>query len=277
MIRSVLLGVDSTPGSIAAQAVAFDLTQRLDLRLTGIDVLDSGRIVTREPVPIGALGFKAQGEAERLKHAVLRWDRERTRILAEAVASGLTCHVIMATGDTAVLIAQAAPSSDLLVLGRDASFGVADESDLPTFLGTLLRKTPRPICLVPAHGTPPRHMLIAYDGSVPAARALQMFALLGLAKLGDVSVASVSAEQGRADATANGAIDYLAMHGIAARPHAISSDADPADVLADIARDQGADMIVMGAYGHRGWREMLLGSCTTRLLQRCPVSLLVHH
>jgi len=42
-----------------------------------------------------------------------------------------------------------------------------------------------------------------------------------------------------------------------------------------MARDAG--MIVAGAYGHRGWREWILGSTTERLLETAPIPLFVHH
>jgi nucleotide-binding universal stress UspA family protein len=277
MIRSLLLGVDSTPGSLAAEKLAFDLATRLDVTLAGIDILDAGRVVTREPVPLGALAFKAEGDAKRLKDAAVRWERERTRFQSAAATRGLACDVIMASGTTEAALAEAGPGHDALMLGRDASFGVGNDAALPGFVGTLLKSTPGPVFLVPADAAPISRVLIAYDGSVPAARALQMFALLGLARLGTVSVVSVSPDPARGERVAAGAVAFLARHDVAASPVVIASGDDPAAALSATAREQGATLLVMGAYGHRGWRERLLGSCTTRLLETCPVTLFVHH
>jgi nucleotide-binding universal stress UspA family protein len=44
-----------------------------------------------------------------------------------------------------------------------------------------------------------------------------------------------------------------------------------------IAEEFGARLIVMGAYGKRGWREFLLGSTTDRLLAHASRPLFIHH
>lgn len=48
---------------------------------------------------------------------------------------------------------------------------------------------------------------------------------------------------------------------------------DPADLVADVAKDAGADLIVVGTRGHGRVAGMLLGSVTQRLLHvaPCPV------
>jgi len=48
---------------------------------------------------------------------------------------------------------------------------------------------------------------------------------------------------------------------------------DPADLIADVARESGADLIVVGTRGHGRIAGMLLGSVTQRLLHvaPCPV------
>lgn len=40
-------------------------------------------------------------------------------------------------------------------------------------------------------------------------------------------------------------------------------------------RANGADLVVMGTEGRRGWRRLLLGSVAERVVQSCPVSVLV--
>jgi nucleotide-binding universal stress UspA family protein len=49
----------------------------------------------------------------------------------------------------------------------------------------------------------------------------------------------------------------------------------PAHQIADIARDAGADLIVMGSRGHGAVAGLLLGSVTQRLLHVAPCPVLV--
>jgi len=71
---------------------------------------------------------------------------------------------------------------------------------------------------------------------------------------------------------------HLARHGVKAEAHHVSaSDVDPADMLLSRAADEGIDMIVMGAYGHARWRELVLGGVTRHMLQHMTVPVLMAH
>jgi len=52
---------------------------------------------------------------------------------------------------------------------------------------------------------------------------------------------------------------------------------DPADLLLRRAAAIDAHMLVMGAFGHRGVREILFGSCTRRLFEGAPLPLFIYH
>lgn len=70
---------------------------------------------------------------------------------------------------------------------------------------------------------------------------------------------------------------HLARHGVKVELLNESSDLPAADVLLGIVRDVGAGLLVTGAYGHNRYREWILGGVTRRLLDRCPIPLLMAH
>jgi nucleotide-binding universal stress UspA family protein len=47
-------------------------------------------------------------------------------------------------------------------------------------------------------------------------------------------------------------------------------------VLAE-ARDEGADLLVMGGYGHRPWRELLFGGATRQIVGHSLLPVLIAH
>jgi nucleotide-binding universal stress UspA family protein len=49
----------------------------------------------------------------------------------------------------------------------------------------------------------------------------------------------------------------------------------PDEVIAQVVAETGADLLVMGAYGHGALRNMILGSVTSTLLRECKVPALV--
>ncbi|MGZ4392588.1 MAG: universal stress protein [Gaiellaceae bacterium] len=69
-------------------------------------------------------------------------------------------------------------------------------------------------------------------------------------------------------------VDDLVQSGVKASFHVVSGlNTDPADLIADVAKEADADLIVVGTRGHGRVAGMLLGSVTQRLLHvaPCPV------
>jgi nucleotide-binding universal stress UspA family protein len=62
-----------------------------------------------------------------------------------------------------------------------------------------------------------------------------------------------------------------------AESHASPSIGDDASLLNAIAEEQGADVIVAGAYGHSRMREWVLGGVTRDLLLRAEHFSLLSH
>ncbi len=52
---------------------------------------------------------------------------------------------------------------------------------------------------------------------------------------------------------------------------------DVGNALLSLAADTGADLLVMGAYGHQRWREIILGGVTRRLLRSMTLPVLMSH
>jgi nucleotide-binding universal stress UspA family protein len=70
---------------------------------------------------------------------------------------------------------------------------------------------------------------------------------------------------------------WLGRHGVKAEGRASLSTGEDADRLYAIAKEQGADVVVAGAYGHSRLREWVLGGVTRDLLLRADICALVSH
>jgi len=71
---------------------------------------------------------------------------------------------------------------------------------------------------------------------------------------------------------------HLARHGVKATiEQTVSGDLSVGDTLLSRAADLGADLLVMGAYGHSRLRELLLGGATRTLLRSMTLPVLMSH
>jgi len=141
----------------------------------------------------------------------------------------------------------------------------------------------RPVLVVPFIGSPPNpgsRVVIAWDGSREAARAVSD-ALPILAQAQDVWIVSIDANKGAVSGGAKPADDlpaFLADHSIAAKPQNLVADGlSGADALLSRIADLGADLLVMGCYGHTRLREFILGGMTREILRHMTVPVLMSH
>lgn len=65
----------------------------------------------------------------------------------------------------------------------------------------------------------------------------------------------------------------LEDEGIEVMTHA--REGDPAEVIIDVAQEEGADLIVVGARGLSGLQRFLLGSVSSKLSHHAPTSVMV--
>ena len=170
--------------------------------------------------------------------------------------------------------------ADLTVIGqpddeakaeRPAQLGI---SGLPADLAL---SAGRPILVVPYAGTfpaPGKTVLVAWNGSREGARAVHD-ALPLLAQAQKVIVFGINPDEAET-ASAKALVAHLQRHGVAAEArHTVTGDLSAGDALLSALTDHGADLLVMGAYGHSRLREMVLGGVTETVLESMTVPVLL--
>jgi nucleotide-binding universal stress UspA family protein len=140
----------------------------------------------------------------------------------------------------------------------------------------------RPVIIVPyihKGGVQLDRVIIAWDGSRSAARAIaDAMPLLTKAKAA-IEVVIVASERPKSDEIAGADIGHhLARHGLnVAVKRIVATDTDVADTLLSHAADTAADFMVMGGYGHSRLREFVLGGATRGILSSMTIPVLMSH
>lgn len=138
----------------------------------------------------------------------------------------------------------------------------------------------RPTILVPETLSPRslRRAVVAWDGSRVAARAVNdALALLG--EMEQVTILSVLNEKPLpADDLGDKLAARLVKRGVPARAISIELEDQPIGLtLQDFAVQDGAGLLVMGAYGHSRLRDFVLGGATKAILEDLRLPVLMSH
>lgn len=236
------------------------------------------------PVPIGTYAdvmsdawyVERQREAKKLNERVA----ELNATLAKSELGGDVSGEYVELSLTGEVIGRRARHADLVLLGPSL---LADDMISDSALDGALYRSGKPVLIVPESGKAtlaPKTVLIAWDGSMEAARAVHCArSILQAAEtVRIVLVDPVAGDAGQGGEPGADLAAYLARLGIAVTVDRLPSGGKAvADVLLQHARDHAAEMIVMGAYGHSRLRERIFGGVTRSMLNDVEVPLFMAH
>jgi nucleotide-binding universal stress UspA family protein len=192
--------------------------------------------------------------------------RSETRMVRSSMAGVATRFAHVARRFDLAVVAQAKPDAD----GPEAL--VVEQA---------LFDSGRPVLVVPYIQTEPfkaDRVMLCWDGSRPAARAAaDARPFLSRAKVVEVFI--VESGKLKSDEIPGADIaGHLARHNHnVSLTRTVSGDTDVASVILSHAADTGADMLVMGGYGHSRLREFILGGATRDILNSMTVPTLMSH
>ncbi len=278
MYKTILVHVDETARSAGRVDVAARLAKLYQAHLVGAAVtglasyllpqvgLDPGAPAIAFPIE------QLHAEADRAldlfdrqadQQGVLSFERRR---IDDEAGSGISLH---------------ARYADLVVISQSArdEFTPRLRSDFPEYL---ILNGARPVLVLPSSGVTGeigQRVTVAWNGSANAVHAIasaipmlqraQVVKLvvfdpeIGVDQHGDVPGADIGL--------------YLARHGIRVDVTTAHAGADAGEALLSFAVDHGADLIVMGAYGHSRFSELLLGGASRTALLSSPIPLWMAH
>jgi nucleotide-binding universal stress UspA family protein len=283
-LKDILVQVDEARGHADRVALAAGLARANTGHLAGLFAI--------EPISFTALAAPGGADfaaAEAFQQIDQQHREARLKVAARLRAlfqktidaAGVSGEWRIADSDAAAAMSLHAHYVDLAVVGQ------TDPENPPMGAGVpeaVLLASGRPVLVVPFIGAKAigKRVLVSWNASRESARAVND-ALPLMAGAEQVTVLSINPERGIAgegDLPAADIALHLARHGIKAE--AAYTQADPeevsvGDVILSRAADLGADLIVMGGYGHSRAREFVLGGATRTILQHMTMPVLFSH
>ena len=245
--------------------VARSLAARFDAVLVGVHVVPE--LFTPLPIWEGGGSVYIRPEVIEAQRKVNQEAKDRVRAAFDrACGVDPTATWREAEGDPVRVLAEAAHASDLVITSRGGALGTAEQ---------LVTATGVPVLVLPPEMPRDfgRVVLVAWKGSPEAARAVhEALPFLQHTAANRVVLCAVGEETA---AGVEAAAMMLERHGVAVQPERVerTEGGSTGEILLAQATAHGADLLVMGAYGHARVRELVFGGVTRHVLReaRLPV------
>jgi nucleotide-binding universal stress UspA family protein len=271
MIETLLIATDGSESAASAERWGVVLAAGLGARIAGVSVVEDrwtgGLRAHSLPVtapPLDAvdafLGARAEAAGRRLA------ERAKEKSLA------CSCETLRGIADD--LLVERSKQTDLVVIGRDGEHAAFRTALIGSTVDGFLRKTSKPAVVVPAGAELSGPILLAFDGSpgsrIAARLAVELAGRLGAA----IHVFVDSKDKGRSAARFDEVRRLLGGASVPVR-EAASTLGRPDAKIVDAAREAGAGMIVMGAFGRSRIHEYFLGSNSAAVVRSSPFAVLL--
>ncbi|MDJ1181938.1 universal stress protein [Roseofilum casamattae] len=210
-----------------------------------------------------------------LEQEKARLDREHALLIlqeAKEVLQGLgiaEVETIHETGFLVDFLEQLEANADLIILGKRGEAAQFASAHLGSNVERIIRASYKPCLVTPEHFCSIERILLAYDGSPSCQKMLQFtmdFPLFQGLKLSIVTVGKHLDDES-AIAHLEEAKERATSAGFA--PICNLLEGHPEEAIARYAQAEDIHLLMMGAYGHKRIRHLVIGSTTTQILRRC--------
>jgi nucleotide-binding universal stress UspA family protein len=279
----VLACVDQSHFAETVTDTAAWAARRLGAPLELLHILDREARVVSGADHSGAIGVNAQqtllselSEEDEMRSKAAREEgrlflnRLRGRAIDRGVANP---DVRLRYGDLEETLVEQQAQVRLFVLGRRGESAETTQRDLGRNVERMVRALSRPILAVTDSFAEPKRVMIAFDGSSMTRGCVELLSQNSLFQGLPVDVVMSGKPRRDADKQLDWVRQTLEAAGFDSTTAMIPGD--PERVIARAIQDNGADMLLMGAYGHSPLRSLLFGSKTDDLLRSAKVPTLL--
>lgn len=278
----IAVATDFSDTARHAVEVARRLASHEGARVSLIHVFDPAPLAPAVAYPL-QVWTGSELEREMRARALETLERIRREVLGDLPDVGLVAlHHASPVG--AICDHAETQGVDLIVSGTRGHGGI-DHLLLGSVAERLIRHAPCSVLTVRTGGDVaqfPHHLLVATDLSPAAEVAVDQAAELARRFASRVTLCHVRPDAASWRGGRNGdeaaqrrALDALASRFDQGAAVALVTGDDPAEILADLARERDADLLVVGSHGRTGLARMLIGSVAERAARLAPRAVLV--
>ncbi|MFC3095706.1 universal stress protein [Alteromonas sediminis] len=279
---NVVAGIDGSKLSTSVADYASWIAQTVGVPLTFLHNLEH----REPPVSSDLSGSIGLGSREHLLDELIELEARRNKLLVEEGKSMLDtakerasqvgvehCTTLQRHGVLSETLVELEDSIRVLVLGARGEDHEEGSSALGHQIESIIRALHKPVLIVNREFRQPKRLLLAYDGSEAANKALNWLCTSPLYKSMTCHVVHVCDKSDKGSQLLAEAKQTLEAAGVSAETRLIEGNAETE--LLGYQHKHNIDLLVMGSFGHSRLREMLLGSFTLKMLNKASIPLLL--
>jgi len=279
MIKSILVCTDGSPHGESATRYGIYFSRRLKASLSALHVLDSRMLEGPMIANVsGWIGAEAFSDPLTQFRAIMQEKGDAIATAFKATCekeglSGVTAKVVW--GHPAKIILQEEVQAEMTILGQDGEHDEITGEWTGSTVDRVVRHSIKPCLVVPEAFTTVNKIMIAYDGSPHASRALHEAIELALELSIPLVICTVveGGDHNRAISQADTAMRLARAHECAAAHLIVEGKAS--ELILQKAMELKCNLLVAGAHGHTRIRDMIIGSTATHLLNHSNLPLLL--
>lgn len=277
MVKSILLAVDGSAFTEPVLKYGITFAKKFQALLKVLTVIDIR--IFEWAVAIGVEGFApiipSSGYQEESQRLLEQKAEEILKKTEEILKKSDVQYVLeKESGNPIDLICDKSRLVDMLIMGARGEFAKWSDKMLGATLEAITRLSIKPVFITPKDFKDINKILIAYDGSENASKALSLAAFFASKLKLPLCLLNVNDSQQNARTLLNEAKEYLRPHEIPTVEEKVA-EGDPAERIVQISNELGVDLIIMGSYGHSRIREAILGSTTVQTMRKSSIPVLM--
>ena len=214
-----------------------------------------------------------EAERARLMRLQAQLDLEEARTRVEAAGLG-DVETLAREGDLLEEIAAREAGVCVTVIGKRGAAADFARGHLGSNLERIVRASARPVLIAARAFRPVGRLVLAFDGRASALKAVEAVAASPLFAGLAADIVTVGPGSAETRAKLEGAVARLRAAGVAAE--GLLEQGQPEAALPALVARRGADLLVMGAYGHSRLRSLMIGSTTSEVIRACPIPILLY-
>jgi|GEM_PF-1238175 len=293
-MKSILVAIDESKASLAALDLACELAKVSKAEIKGLYIEDIARLLEWQPTELigSAIGASTvlphSRPTEEQMQVEKEFEKERNNLkeLFETTCkkNNITGIFKSIRGLIEESIIKASKTVDLVVIGKRGRSYKKDSREPGEIAQDLIRHVVKPLFIVPEESQPKARItgksltnkiLLAYDGSEAAQRALSTAAQIATILNAEILVVSIANDIEIAQTPLDEANEFLKPYNLKVSTKTGIGAAMPWKTVLEEAKVYDPGIIAIGAFGSNKLLELIFGSTTNQILieATCPILL----